>query len=88
MMIQASHIYRGQVPPAAPPLGPDVQAHLGRQLRATFREMANEPVPNRFMAVIGMLEKDMSARGGRLPATQADAPNLAMAGRSGRAASS
>jgi len=57
-------------PPAAPPgaaqaasgaqvsaLEPDVQAHLGRQLRAVYDEMASQPVPDRFIELLDALER-------------------------------
>jgi hypothetical protein len=38
-------------------LEPDVQAHLGRQLRAVYDEMASQPVPDRFIQLLDALEK-------------------------------
>lgn len=43
------------VPPQA--LGLDVQAHLGRQLRAVFDDLARQPVPDRFTALLDALER-------------------------------
>jgi hypothetical protein len=56
---------QAQVPPAAPTQGqslePDVQAHLGRQLRAVYDDMASQPVPDRFIQLLDALERQ-SAR--------------------------
>ena len=35
----------------------DVQAHLGRQLRAVYDEMASQPVPDRFIELLDALER-------------------------------
>jgi hypothetical protein len=35
----------------------DVQAHLGRQLRALYDEVAGEPVPDRFRKLLEQLEQ-------------------------------
>ncbi len=37
-------------------LEPDVQAHLGRQLRALYDEVASQPVPDRFRILLEQLE--------------------------------
>jgi hypothetical protein len=42
--------------PAA--LDPDLQAHIGRQLRLVYDEVANEPVPDRFLKLLKELERD------------------------------
>jgi hypothetical protein len=42
--------------PAA--LNPDLQAHIGRQLRLVYDEVANEPVPDRFLKLLKELERD------------------------------
>ena len=55
------------VPPAPPAqsLEPDVQAHLGRQLRAVYDELASQPVPDRFLKLLDALERSgSSAQGG------------------------
>jgi hypothetical protein len=50
-----------QVPNLATPrgamLGGDLQAHIGRQLRAVYDEVANEAVPDRFLKLIEELER-------------------------------
>jgi hypothetical protein len=49
--------------PAPPPatkeagLESDIQAHLGRQLRAMYDEVAAQPVPDRFLKLLQQLEK-------------------------------
>jgi hypothetical protein len=48
-----------QAPPSPPAqsLEADVQAHLGRQLRAVYDEMASQPVPDRFIQLLDALER-------------------------------
>jgi hypothetical protein len=49
-----------RIPPVAPRgaiLGGDLQAHIGRQLRAVYDEVANEAVPDRFLKLIEELER-------------------------------
>jgi hypothetical protein len=49
--------------PAPPPaikeagLESDIQAHLGRQLRAIYDEVAAQPVPDRFLKLLQQLEQ-------------------------------
>ena len=38
-------------------LTPDLQAHIGRHLRAVFDEVAREPVPDRFLQLLKDLER-------------------------------
>jgi hypothetical protein len=35
----------------------DLQAHIGRQLRAVYNEVVNEPVPDRFIKLLEELER-------------------------------
>ncbi len=69
-MNQASLVRQPSGPLLAPPaplaqgLEPDVQAHLGRQLRAVYDEMASQPVPDRFLQLLDALEKQGSRPGG------------------------
>jgi hypothetical protein len=35
---------------------PDVKDHISRQLRALYDEVANQPVPDRFMEMLGRLD--------------------------------
>jgi len=65
-------------PPMSPAAGaqrlePDVQAHLGRQLRAVYDEMASEPVPDRFIQLLEALERKQAhiPAGGGAPAVHA-----------------
>lgn len=37
-------------------LDPVIQAHIGRELRALFDEIADEPVPDRFLQLLYNLE--------------------------------
>ncbi len=39
------------------PLGPSLQAHIGKQLRAAFQSVLSEPVPPRFVELLESLEK-------------------------------
>jgi|HubBroStandDraft_4_1064222.scaffolds.fasta_scaffold945962_2 hypothetical protein len=39
-------------------LDPALQAHIGRQLRLVYDEVANEPVPDRFLKLLKELERD------------------------------
>jgi hypothetical protein len=46
--------------PSAPVLGiveADLQAHIGRQLRAVYDEVVNEAVPDRFLELLRELER-------------------------------
>jgi hypothetical protein len=54
--------------PARPPvteagLERDVQAHLGRQLRALYDEVASQPVPDRFLKLLEQLEQREAKHG-------------------------
>lgn len=35
----------------------DVQAHIGRQLRAGYVDILNQPVPDRFLELLAELDK-------------------------------
>jgi hypothetical protein len=37
--------------------GPDLQAHIGRQLRAVYDEVVGEAVPERFLRLLEELER-------------------------------
>ncbi|HTZ70491.1 MAG TPA: NepR family anti-sigma factor [Acetobacteraceae bacterium] len=41
----------------------DIQAHLGRQLRALYDEVASQPVPDRFVKLIEELERRSTSGG-------------------------
>ena len=43
--------------PAAAGLSPDLQAHIGRELRAAYQRIVEEPVPDRFLALLESLAK-------------------------------
>jgi hypothetical protein len=50
-------------PPVYPSAGeaamePELQAFIGRQLQATYDEVLNEPVPDRFLELLRKLEQD------------------------------
>ncbi|GLK78536.1 NepR family anti-sigma factor [Methylopila turkensis] len=39
----------------------DVQAHIGRQLRAGYVDILNQPVPDRFLELLAELDKAQGA---------------------------
>jgi Anti-sigma factor NepR len=61
---------RGPVPGGPGPDGPgsgamlegDLQAHIGRQLRAVYEEVVNEDVPDRFVKLLEELERKKAER--------------------------
>jgi hypothetical protein len=38
-------------------LDAEVQAHIGRQLRAVYDDVANEPIPDKFLALLRELDQ-------------------------------
>jgi hypothetical protein len=52
--------------PSAPGQGaalePDLQAHIGRQLRAVYEEVVSEAVPDRFRKLLEELERKEADR--------------------------
>ncbi|MGB2933077.1 MAG: NepR family anti-sigma factor [Methyloceanibacter sp.] len=49
--------HEGLQPAADEGLSPDLQAHIGRHLRAVFDEVANEPIPDRLLRLLKDLER-------------------------------
>lgn len=45
---------------AGPVLDPELQAHIGRQLRAVYDKVVNEPVPDRFLRLLETLEREQA----------------------------
>ncbi len=45
-----------------PTLEPDLQAHIGKQLRRMYDAMTREPVPERFKLLLDRLEEGESLR--------------------------
>jgi hypothetical protein len=41
-------------------LDPELQAHIGRQLRAVYDKVVNEPVPDRFLRLLETLEREQA----------------------------
>lgn len=41
---------------AGAPAATDVQAYIGRQLRAVYDDIAKQPIPDRFVALMRQLE--------------------------------
>ncbi len=41
-------------------LEPDVQDHIGRQLRAGYVDILNQPVPSRFLELLAELDRKES----------------------------
>lgn len=39
----------------------DLQAHIGRQLRAVYDEVVNEPVPDKFRRLLEELERKQAS---------------------------
>lgn len=48
---------QGLQPAADEGLSPNLQAHIGRQLRAVFDEVAREPIPDRLLRLLKELER-------------------------------
>jgi hypothetical protein len=46
-----------EIESSAPSLGPNLQDHIGKQLRAAFQSVLAEPVPPRFVELLESLEK-------------------------------
>lgn len=40
----------------------DVQAYIGRQLRAVYDDVAKQPIPDRFLALMKQLEEQTTER--------------------------
>ena len=40
----------------------DVQAYIGRQLRAVYDDVAKQPIPDRFLALMKQLEEQATER--------------------------
>ncbi len=51
----------GVLPPTAG-LEPELQDHIGRQLRAVYEEVLNEPVPDRFLQLLAELERKQAEK--------------------------
>jgi hypothetical protein len=41
-------------------LDPELQAHIGRQLRTVYDGVLNEPVPDRFLKLLEALEREQA----------------------------
>ena len=52
----------GQPTPDASGLEPELQDHIGIQLRAVYNEVLNEPVPDRFLQLLADLERKQAER--------------------------
>lgn len=46
-----------KVKPKKPPLSPEIQNKIGRQLRAMYSDVVNEGVPDRFAELIRRLDE-------------------------------
>lgn len=58
-----AHVTDGPSGPDASPdtdtgLSPNLQAHIGRHLRAAFDEVAREPIPDRLLQLLKDLERN------------------------------
>lgn len=56
-MNQETSLGDGQSPSAATGLSRNLQAHIGRHLRATFDEVAREPLPEKLLKLLKDLEQ-------------------------------
>jgi hypothetical protein len=45
-----------------PALGPELQTHIGRQLRAVYDEVAQQPIPDRFLKLLEELERKQASK--------------------------
>ena len=58
VMTQATAPTRtGVAPSSEEGLSPNLQAHIGRHLRAVFDEVAREPIPDRLLQLLKDLER-------------------------------
>ncbi|HEY7747373.1 MAG TPA: NepR family anti-sigma factor [Aestuariivirgaceae bacterium] len=48
----------GKKPGKSPALDPNIQAHIGRKLRAVYDEVATAPIPDRIVDLLAKLEED------------------------------
>jgi len=46
----------------APGMVPQIQDHIGRQLRAVYDEVLNQPVPDRFKELMDKLDEKLGER--------------------------
>ena len=44
-------------PVPVPPVGQDVQDHLGRKLKASYEDLVRQPVPDKFKQLLDELER-------------------------------
>ena len=52
------HKANGKLPPnKSPALDPNIQAHIGRKLRAVYDEVAEAPIPDRIVELLAKLEE-------------------------------
>jgi hypothetical protein len=57
-MTQATGAQKAGVSPSTEEgLSPNLQAHIGRHLRAVFDEVAREPIPDRLLQLLKDLER-------------------------------
>ena len=47
-------------PPVVGKIEPELQDHIGSQLRALYNEIVNEPVPDRFLELLAELERQQT----------------------------
>jgi hypothetical protein len=48
--------------PPAPTIQPQIQEHIGRQLRALYDDLLNQPVPDRFSELLEQLDRKAEDR--------------------------
>ena len=55
--LHAGSRFNSTPPPPGVPLEPDLQAHIGRQLRQVYDDVVKEDIPDRFMKLLEELER-------------------------------
>ena len=51
--------------PSEPALDRAIQSRIGDQLRAMYDQLAEQPVPDRFLELLGQLDKGSGDKGGK-----------------------
>jgi len=59
---QTTEVIPRPTEPTGAILGADLQAHIGRQLRAVYDEVVGEAVPDRFLKLLEELERKQAPR--------------------------
>ncbi len=62
MNTYATHDVANPLAMTTPGMEAELQAHIGRQLRAVYDEVAREPVPDRFLKLLEELERKQAEK--------------------------